>query len=662
MERNAGTTVFSRLELLREETPTVGVQVFGPTWAVLDTTTGELGRACLLDTELLPDQAARDAFVTAMNGLADLRELSLVPQLYASADDHGAGVLYEPLAGGVAFDDLYDGTSPIDLAAEVGRLARHLARALAALHGRGAVHGMLTSACVFIGPRGPAVYQYGLAPLCDRKVLLRRVRAFGLANMAPEVLDGGPITPVADLYAWAVTVAQFASGLRGAPAIEAILGPQDWPGLPAVLRAAVQSCLANDPAARPRDGVELLRTIEAAGLEGSGAVQRSETSDVIAVSAATAPEPTPPATEPEPAPVVAPATPDTSPPASSPSPASAPAKLQLPPPPLAKPGGDAFSRAGKTPGTFAKPASDAGKGPPAGMSVPMASFEDMLLTSDRQRRPATIPPSSAASAAPLASASSSSAGTSVPTGSTGSSSTMRSVIELTPEDLLSESGAWSRGGQPSARSASNLRRVHVLTDPLKRGGEVSGVSAEPPSEVAPEVASGAADTAKSTEPALPPGPADLIIGGTREEVESASRATTVRLEPVAAADAVQAANAALESASDGNDQDDRDDREPAAPQTAADSRPASSAMRRRSSAMAGAGNAEPRDWGTIPPLTAVVPDPPPTAPGPQPASTASTVPQPTAPNQLAPPAAKLHPAIVPAAVIGILVLLWWLLT
>ena len=41
MERNAGTTIFGRLELIREEASSVGVQVFGPTWAVLDSETGE---------------------------------------------------------------------------------------------------------------------------------------------------------------------------------------------------------------------------------------------------------------------------------------------------------------------------------------------------------------------------------------------------------------------------------------------------------------------------------------------------------------------------------------------------------------------------------------------------------------------------------------------
>ena len=293
MELNAGTTILGRVELLREEPPSVGVQVFGPTWAVLDSESGELARACVLDSELLPDEASRAAFTAGLASLTNLRDPTLVPQLHAGADEHGGGVVYEPLPGGVAFDDLYDGTGSFELSAEVGRLARQLARALASLHAHGVVHGMLTSACVFVGPRGPAVYQYGLAPLCDRTVLLRRVRAFALPNLAPEVAAGGDFTPAADLYAWAVTVAQFAAGARGAAAIEAVHSGQELPGLGPALRSVLQTCLAEDPAGRPRDGSELLRLIELAGLgEGSGAVRPDELSADLSTDPAPDPAPT----------------------------------------------------------------------------------------------------------------------------------------------------------------------------------------------------------------------------------------------------------------------------------------------------------------------------------------------------------------------------------
>lgn len=716
MERNAGTTIFGRLELIREEASSVGVQVFGPTWAVLDSETGELARACFLDAELLPDAASRDAFVAGLEVMTSLRDPTLVPQIYAGADPHGGAVVYEALAGGVSFDDLYDGTGSFDLSSEVGRLARQLARALASLHARGQVHGLLTSACVFVGSRGPAVYQFGLAPLCDRTVLLRRVRAFGLPNLAPEVVAGGPFTPVADLYAWAVTVAQFAAGARGAEAIAAARGGQELPGLSPALRSAVQACLSDDPAARPRDGGELLRLIELAGLgEGSGALRPEDPAPVPEDSSpeaeaaappvpeaspevAPASEPTTvaseptPASEPAPASVVAePATivtpsaeptpepppaavsepakpistsiptptgPPISAPIAAPTAASVGPSVPTVTPPTASPMTPTLPTSGRPfvppsppivptipnlpssasgtrpmpPPPTLRPSAAAAKGPPTippstGASLPITSFEEMLTTGDRQRRPATIPPPSS-TAAP----------TPAPPGASASS--VRAVIELSPEDMLSESGQWKPGGQPSNKSASNLRRVRVLTDPINREG------------------SGLINLARAPQPEdlanVPETPAqrrtgEVIIGGTREELDAASKATTLRLDPMNAAAAVQAATEAAAAAAasqsaaaraadssltslagdsktegsssslaglSGQAEATPDISRPTGAVPAASDQAGtpsmSSSSRRRSSAVSSSasGSGEPRDWGTIPPIADLVPTAP----------------------------------------------------
>ena len=657
MERSPGSTILGRLELIREETPSVGVQVFGPTWAVLDTETGELARACVLDTELLPDPPARAAFEAGLAALSSLREPTLVPQLIAGVDDHGGAVLYEPTPGGVAFDDLFDGTGSFELPVEVGRLARQLARALAALHGRGQVHGMLASACVFVGPRGPAVYQYGLAPLCDRSVLLRRVRAFGLSNLAPEVMEGGGFTPSADLYAWAVTVAQFASGVRGAAALDVARSGEDLPGLTPSLRAAVQACLADDPAARPRDGVELLRVIETAGLgEGSGTLTRP---DAAAGSGESQPVETITTNDPEASALSATATTSTVAPVAAASPVTSTAPMAVS---VAASAGTAARETSKPRPSVplatrpSVPKDRPPTIPPAGMSLPVTSFEEMLMTGDRARRPGTIPPGSlnVAQTAPAA------------------ASSARGVIELAPEDLLHESGSWTRGGQPSGKSASNLRRVHLLTDPVKRTSEANaGASSGRP--VAEEV---------SAIRPVEPGEAargEVIIGGTREELDAASRATTLRLDPSGAAEAVKAANAAATAAREARGEGERDEvsrgdavrrseanaaaprgdlqapsaeaprvdlqapsaeapradlRAPSLPVARADLRapstaapaaetaasqrrsaavesgtpvqPSGSGPRRRSSAVSTAGHAEPQDWGTIPPIQDLV--------------------------------------------------------
>jgi serine/threonine protein kinase len=594
LELNAGTTILGRVELLREEPPSVGVQVFGPTWVVLDSESGELARACVLDAELLPDAVSRDAFTAGLANLASLRDATLVPQLLAGADTHGGGVVYEPVPGGVAFDDLYDGTGSFELSAEVGRLARQLARALASLHAHGVVHGMLTSACVFVGPRGPAIYQYGLAPLCDRAVLLRRVRAFGLPNLAPEILAGGEFTPAADLYAWAVTVAQFATGSRGSESLAAVHGGHELPGLGSALRAVLQACLAEDPAARPRDGGELLRLIELAGLgEGSGAIRSGDVGEV-----AVPPEDSPAVAE-DSSTRLGEAAPDVvaveSVPPSSPVTETRPPRPPTIPPRLAPPAPSMVPR-----GNERRPITI----PPTALSLPVTSFEEMLMTGDRQRRPGTIPPGSLQVPA----------GVTPPPPGPAAAASASNRIELSPEDLLNESGNWSRGGLPAGKSASASRRVRVLTDPLKRTGEISTLTPVPRMQ-SPED-SDTSDSSLTRTPVASPGA--LIIGGTREQVDAASRATTVRLDPAAAATAVQAANDAAMTESERSTAGAEASRASDAdiiPLPLQDSGAplSSSAGRRRSSAVSAVGNAEPRDWGTIPPVASMTPVAPPSA-------------------------------------------------
>jgi hypothetical protein len=655
VERSAGSMILGRLELIREETASVGVQVFGPTWAVLDHETGELARTCVIDAELLPDAASRAAFVAGLSPLSSLRDPTLVPQLFVGVDELGGAVLYEPLPGGVAFDDLFDGTGSYELTLEVGRLARQLARALAALHARGHVHGMLASPGVFVGPRGPAVYQYGLAPLCDRSVLMRRARAFGLINLAPEVMAGGDFTATADLYAWAVTIAQFAAGVRGPAALEVVRGNDELAGVTPGLRAALQACLVADPGARPRDGADLLRMIDAAGRgEGSGMLARADIPDDAGTSeppVAEEPVTEEPPTMPEPASGEAPSE------ILAPTAATAPASPRPPSPSVPK---DRMPTI-----------------PPTGMSLPVTSFEEMLMSGDRARRPATIAPGSMSVAA----------------------------LHEEPADVV-------RAAPTSGKSANNLRRVHVLTDPVKRGpGESSGVT-----PVRSELSG------------------DQLIGGTREEVEAASRATTVRLDSFGIAEAVRTANVASPDAEPVPAVTKPSPPPPPPPRPAsaavpaarpasaavpaarpasaavpaaarpasaaapaaarpasaaapaaarpasaaapAAARPASAAVpaaprpaapdaaatdipekasgsgsRRRSSALSMSGHGEPRDWGTIPPIKDLLPTAPSVAP-PSPAPVTALEPSPARTLPL--------PVIVAVGLAALLVLVLWL--
>ena len=124
-----------------------------------------------------------------------------------------------------------------------------VARTLAGLHAAGVLHGDVSPANVLLERAGrPLLADLGVA----RFVGEAPGEALGTEGfVAPEVVDGGPVTPAADVYAagalawWCVT--------GEAP------GPASWrqpleslaPGLPEPWRAATVRALSSDPAGRP---------------------------------------------------------------------------------------------------------------------------------------------------------------------------------------------------------------------------------------------------------------------------------------------------------------------------------------------------------------------------------------------------------------------------
>jgi hypothetical protein len=428
MELSPGTSICGRFELVREESPNTGVPVFGPTWVVIDGQRGEPARACVLDASLLPTAEARAAFVRVQRELSELRDAALVPQVFVGEDGDVVVVCYEPLADAFPLGDLYEGPGAADLLQDCGRIARQLARALASLHARGQVHGMLACEAVFVAPGGPATFQHGFAPLCARAELERRCRAFHIAGVAPEVLAGGPFTPASDVYGWAAAMLQLVTGQRG----EAALRAPEPAGLPTGLWSVLRACLSEQPSARPQAGDELVTRLEAL---------------------AVAPVSTPPAAEPEP------------PVPQASSPAAPPPVPKVSPP---------------------EPVEPVRPRPPT-VPLPVTSIEELLLASDHPRP--TPPPEVVA---------------------TPSASTTGAHPTLDGEARV------------AGRSATGLRRVHVLTeDAIVRPGKPPRAPGEPPGE-----------------------PSDVIIGGTKAELEEASRATTVRLDPDNAGEAIKAAREA----------------------------------------------------------------------------------------------------------------------
>jgi hypothetical protein len=136
------------------------------------------------------------------------------------------------------------------------RLAIATSTALVAIHAAGVVHGDFKPGNVMLGPDGPRVIDFGIAPALESAMLARGTLGTP-AYMAPEQIRGERVGPATDVFAWGCVIAYAASG--GPPfgigtvhAVHRILtGEPNLGALKPPLRELVASCLAKSPIDRP---------------------------------------------------------------------------------------------------------------------------------------------------------------------------------------------------------------------------------------------------------------------------------------------------------------------------------------------------------------------------------------------------------------------------
>ncbi len=197
-----------------------------------------------------------------------------------------------------------DGEDLASLLGRIGRLpsdkvleiAHDLCAGLAAMHDKGIVHRDLKPGNVMIDGRGRArITDFGLAVA----VTTPEARAFAgtPAYMAPEQLDGGDLTPRADLYAFGLIVYEMLTGRRfyEAKTLDELGVQHREPKMARLaslaraadprLERAVQQCLEESPDGRPSSARAVLGSLPGADpLEA--AVAAGETPSPEAVAAA----------------------------------------------------------------------------------------------------------------------------------------------------------------------------------------------------------------------------------------------------------------------------------------------------------------------------------------------------------------------------------------
>lgn len=184
-----------------------------------------------------------------------------------------------------------DGGVPLD---EALAHAHQIAGALEAAHTLGIVHRDMKPANIMLVPAesgtGPArtvITDFGLARLDPlsldrlaeeqdgRSSLSHTGRPMGtLGYMAPEQLEGSPVSPATDIYAFALILYEMATGERLFKSVNLLTGiaqrlkesapsvTRQAPHLPPNWLAAISAGLRLDPADRPASALDLLEILE----------------------------------------------------------------------------------------------------------------------------------------------------------------------------------------------------------------------------------------------------------------------------------------------------------------------------------------------------------------------------------------------------------------
>jgi serine/threonine kinase PknH len=160
------------------------------------------------------------------------------------------------------------------------RLGYGMAEALAAIHAAGVVHRDLKPGNVMLTDDRPVVIDFGIAQAGDATRLTQTGMVMGTPGyLAPEVIEGQPSSPAADVHSWGATMAFAATGRApyGSGSYETVFyrivsGQADLSGVPAGLAPLVSAALSRDPAARPPAGLlsAQVRSLDAAALAAPG--------------------------------------------------------------------------------------------------------------------------------------------------------------------------------------------------------------------------------------------------------------------------------------------------------------------------------------------------------------------------------------------------------
>jgi hypothetical protein len=239
----------------------LGVGGMSVVWRGYDEVLGRQVAVKVLDRDLASDPAFRRRIRIEARAAARLCHPHIT-NVYDYGESDATPYVVMELVDGEPLDDVlsHEGALPWRTAVTV---CAEVASALAAAHQRGIVHRDVKPANVMLTDAGAKVVDFGLSALIGESDVGPDGNLLGTpAYLAPERLDGGAVSPAADVYCLGLLlyrmltgqrpwhVASMAEMLRAHRYADPIPLPE-VDGLPAEVAELCERCLAKDPEERP---------------------------------------------------------------------------------------------------------------------------------------------------------------------------------------------------------------------------------------------------------------------------------------------------------------------------------------------------------------------------------------------------------------------------
>jgi tRNA A-37 threonylcarbamoyl transferase component Bud32 len=233
----------------------------------------------VLAPHLLDDAAAHDRFLREARAAAALAHPRVVA-LHDVVPDDGHDVMVMQLVPGPSLAERLRDHGPLS-AGEAVEIADQVAEGLAAAHARGLVHrDVKPSNVLFDRDGGAMIADFGIAVAANASATMTGAVRGSLPYVAPEQVRGDPADPRSDLYALGCVLFEMLTGRVPFPAESpaAALGQhlhRDPPApstlvatVPPALDAVVAQLLVKEPAERFPDAPSLRAALRAIDLSG----------------------------------------------------------------------------------------------------------------------------------------------------------------------------------------------------------------------------------------------------------------------------------------------------------------------------------------------------------------------------------------------------------